>query len=398
MVESNEYPCHGFHERLDKGKSSGTLRINASQVVFNIKGQNIIFSLSGLQIKVGGASNRLVFFHHQSHPDWSFYTSDRSVLNHSLLTSHPTVAGLVSQAKLTRASGWFVAAAIAVVIIAIPLLIVFNMDRMSAVAAKKVPAEWEQKLGASTLAQYRISKEFIDDKKAKELLSPLTQPLINALENSRYTYNFHIVNDASLNAFALPGGEVVIHSALILKAESAEELLGVLGHEIIHVEEQHGVRNVIGSAGIYVIAGAIFGDVSGILAVIGGAAPLLLNQSYSRGFETESDIKGFALLQRANINPRGLATFFNKLIEEEKKMLEKIEDEGTRDILEGVLGFMSTHPASEERIKKLNTLEQSPPNQQYMDFTAEFALLQEYVKGFVIENNPDEDVINEKSN
>jgi predicted Zn-dependent protease len=212
--------------------------------------------------------------------------------------------------------------------------------------------------------------------------------LVNALDNSPYQYQFHIVNDGSLNAFALPGGEVMIHSALILRAESAEELLGVLAHEIIHVEQQHGLRGVIGATGIYMIASAVFGDVSGIMATLTSAAPLLLNQSYSRRFETESDVKGFALLQKAHIDPTGLASFFEKMIEEEQKQLEKIEDEDNRELVKGALQFLSTHPASEARIKKLSELgaRADTESMNYQNLSAEFSALQTAVKQFVTDN------------
>lgn len=396
MTTPNEYPCHAFHPDLAGGKSSGTMHIHASQIVFVIKGEHVNFPLAGLEIKTGGASNRLVFFHHVSLSDWTLYTSDRSVLNHAFLKAHSSLSPLLLKAKKQRAFGWLVLASVCIAIVMAPLMVILNMDHVSAVVAKKVPVEWEQTLGTSTLAQYRVNKDFLDDKQAQQLLDPLTNDLIAALPNSRYTYHFYIVHDASLNAFALPGGKVVIHSSLVLNAESAEELLGVLAHEITHVEAQHGIRNVIGSAGLYVIAGAIFGDVSGILAVAAGAAPLLLSQRYSRGFETESDVEGFKLLQKANINPRGLASFFDKLMKEEESLLDNIEDSDTRDVLEDALGFLSTHPASEARIQKLQALaDEMQANHAYTDLSVEFIALQQHVKEFVMNNEISEGADNE---
>lgn len=396
MTTLNEYSCHAFHPHLAGGKSSGTMNIHANQIVFTVKDEQITFPLSGLDVKAGGASNRLVFFHHVNQPDWTFYSADRSVLNHIFLKSHTSISPLLLQAKKQRAFGWIVLACVCAAIVLVPLAMILNMDHMSAVVAKKLPIEWEQKLGASTLAQYRINKEFLDDNQAQQLLDPLTEHLVAALPDTRYTYRFYIVHDASINAFALPGGEVVIHSSLILRAESAEELLGVLAHEITHVEAQHGIRNVIGSAGLYVIAGAIFGDVNGILAVAAGAAPLLLNQRYSRGFETESDVEGFKLLQKANIDPRGLASFFDKLMKEEKSVLDSIEDSDTRNVLEGALGFLSTHPASEERIQKLQVLADGiQTHHVYTDLSDEFIAIQQYVKEFVTSNEINKGVDNE---
>ena len=233
---------------------------------------------------------------------------------------------VLGQARRKRALGWGAISAVLFLIVAVPLLLVMRMDLVTGMIAKKIPLSWEQQLGESTIAQYQLGKDVMDKKESDLLLDPLIKPLLGALDNSRYTYQFYIVNDGSLNAFALPGGQVVVHSALILRAESAEELLGVVAHEITHVEEQHGLRGVIGATGIYMIASAVFGDLSGMMATLTSAAPLLLNQSYSRRFETESDLKGFALLQKARINPAGLASFFEKMIDEEKKQLEKMLD------------------------------------------------------------------------
>ncbi len=388
MANNNEYECIGFHDALPKGKASGRLLTDPQGIVFQIQQERIRLPLQNLQVSLGGASNRLVFFEHPLVKGWSFYTSDLGVLGDSHLRSHPAIAALLGQAQRRRAIGWGIFASVATLMLVLPLLLVLRMDLLTGMIAKKIPASWEQQLGESTLAQYQLGKTVMDKKVSDALIAPLTNPLISALDNSPYQYQFRIVNDGSLNAFALPGGEVVIHSALILRAESAEELLGVLAHEITHVEQQHGLRNVIGAAGIYMVASAVFGDVSGIMATLTSAAPLLLNQSYSRRFETESDLKGFALLQKARINPSGLASFFEKMIEEEKKQLEKIEDEDNRALVKGALQFLSTHPASEDRIQKLNELGGRLNKEQvdYQHLDTEFSALQTAVKQFVTDN------------
>ncbi len=385
-IQHTHYECLGFHDSLVKGKASGTMTIDDNSILFRIQDQQIRMPLHGLQVYMGGASNRLVFFEHGLLKGWSFYTSERAILHDVHLKNQPAIADILAQARRKRVMGWSSIAAVLIIMIAVPLALILRMDVATGFIAKKLPPEWEQQLGETTMAQYRLGKNMMDEEQAKPLLDPLVMPLVNALHNSAYTYKFHIVNDGSLNAFALPGGEVVIHSALILRAESAEELLGVLAHEITHVEEQHGIRNVIGTTGIYMVAGALFGDVSGLLAVVSSAAPLLLNQSYSRRFETEADVKGFALLQKAKINPSGLASFFEKMIEEEKKQLAKIEDEKNRELVKDALAFLSTHPASEDRIERLNELAANAPVTDYDAFDAPFLALQQAVKQFVTEH------------
>ncbi len=383
-ITHTHYDCMGFHTQLPRGKASGSMTINSASIEFTIQEQRLRVPLEGLQISLGGASNRLVYFEHPLLNSWSFYTSDRSVLKDPHLHRLPSVSTLLTSARNKHWLGWGLLATVVMLIVAVPLLIVLRMDFFTGLIAKKIPVEWEQTLSDSAMAQYQFGKKMLDDKDAERLLKPLVDPLLTALDHSRYHYHFSIVNEGSLNAFALPGGQVVIHSELILRADSAEELLGVLAHEIQHVEQQHGLRNMIGASGIYLIASAVFGDASGLLAVLSSAAPLLLNQSYSRGFETDADVKGFALLQQAKVNPSGLASFFEKMIEEEKKQMDKVLDKENQELAKQALKFLSTHPASEERIKKLAALAQENPQSiEYLNLQAAFVELQTATKTFV---------------
>ncbi len=384
----SQYDCIGFHSQLPKGKASGSIRVNSNVIEFYVADQRVTAPLQGLQVTLGGASNRLVYFEHPNLPGWSFYTSDRQVLKDSHLHKLSAVSRLLTGARNKHWLGWGLIATVITLIVALPLLIVLRMDFFTGLIAKKIPVEWEQKIGESAIAQYQFGKQFLDQQESERLLKPLVDPLIAALDHSRYQYRFQILNDASLNAFALPGGQVVIHSELILRADSAEELLGVLAHEIQHVEQQHGLRNVIGASGIYMIASAVFGDTSGLLALLSGAAPLLINQSYSRRFETQADVEGFALLQKANINPVGLAIFFEKMIEEEKKQMDKLMNEENQQLAKQALKFLSTHPASEDRIKRLQTLaEKNAPDtaqpQEYRNLQPAFVELKTAVASFV---------------
>ncbi|MFT5085216.1 MAG: putative Zn-dependent protease [Lentisphaeria bacterium] len=396
MTDSHQYTCHGFHESLSKGKSSGTIHVDATGLLFIIKDQCLRMPFYQVKVMMGGANNRLVFFEHPLLAAWSFYASDRSILNDSHLKKQAAIAPILERAKNKHRAAWVLLILVIALAVAAPVALIFRMDILSKVVAQQVPAEWEEKLGDSVIAQYSLDHTFLGAGQTDQLLRPLVTPLVDAIGNSRYVYSFHIVNDSSPNAFALPGGEVVIHSALILKAESAEELLGVLGHEIVHVEEQHGVRNIVGATGVYMIASAVFGDVSGVLAVLSGAAPVLLNQSYSRRFETESDINGFALLLKANINPNGLASFFEKLIAQEKEQLENIEDKETRELVKDVLGFLSSHPASEQRVENLRKLTVGVSDtHSYRDLSSAFTKLQQAVKVFVTENEPQEEAVDD---
>ncbi|MFT5879777.1 MAG: Zn-dependent protease with chaperone function [Moritella sp.] len=379
-----QYPCHGIHPSLPNGRASGQLTVCETHLTFLVKGEKIKFSFDRLEITQGGASDRLIFFNHPANSEWRFYCSDRSVLKNPILKRHAHLSPVMSRAINKRRFNWLVLAAVLLLCVLVPVGLLGNLDMASKLVAKQVPTEWEDKLGTTSFDQYSLQYQIMDKTEAKPLLTPLVQPLLAALPDKRYDYKFYISDDPQLNAFALPGGIVVINSGLILAADSAEELLGVLGHEITHVREQHGIRNLISSAGSYLIISAMLGDVSGLMAVVVDSAPLLINQGYSRQFESEADELGFEMLVAADIDPKGLAQFFQKLLVKEALMLEKIEDEDQRGLIEAGLGFLSSHPATQTRINNLQE-RAAGIDADFINFSVEFSQLQDAVSEFVVE-------------
>lgn len=389
----DQFSCHGFHEELPKGKSSGQLHITAIGFEYRIANKQGQIPFEGTELVLGGASNRLVFIKHPSVSDWSIYTSDLAILNHSAIKNHPTLKKHSRKVKNSRQFAWVIVALVAFLIVAAPTYVVFNMDVLAKSVVSQIPVEWETRLAETSMAQMQINQEFYDREETDQLLKPLVNPLLDALSSTPYDYQFYIVNDASLNAFALPGGHVVIHTGLILKADTAEELLGVLGHEISHVTEQHGLRNVVSSAGVYLVLSALIGDVNGLMATVAGAAPLLLNMSYSRKFETEADTKGFELLVSANVDPRGFARFFEKMKQEEEERMVKLEDDKAREALEFAMKYISSHPGTEDRMAHINKMSESSQG-PYMDLQSEFEQLKQVITGYVTESDTDIPSIN----
>lgn len=385
MENTNRYACHGFHNDLPKGKSSGTFSIDGNGIHYEIGHLKGWLTYNQLTLKLGGASNRLVFLEHPSLSELSIYTSDLNVLKDTHLRAHPNCAPQLLSARQQRAWAWSWVIGVFALVLLTPVFIIWRMDWVSNLVVKQIPVSWEQKLGETVEDQYHLTKKEMSRKETDEKLQPVVKPLLDALHNSPYKYKFTIVNEGSVNAFALPGGYVTIHSALILRAESAEELLGVVGHEINHVEKRHGFRSIVSNSGIYLIASVFLGDVSGLLAAISSAAPMLMSQSYSRRFETEADEEAVALLKAAHINPQGLPSFFAKMIDDEKKAMEKVENETAREALKTAMSFLSTHPASDKRMENLNKLI-GDHTDNYRDLSTEFSALKESVKVFVESN------------
>ena len=162
---------------------------------------------------------------------------------------------------------------------------------------------------------------------------------------------------------------MAIHTGLLLKAESPEEILGVMAHELAHVEMQHSMRNLMEMVGLYAVISAVFGDVSGIAAILVNNAPYLLKMKFSRDHEREADTQGFEYLMKAKLDPRGLVDFFGKLQQEQEK--------SSMPNMEEALSVLSSHPATDERINNLNKLIEEKGGQgPYRKIDLDFGLFQ----------------------
>ena len=382
MNDVTEYACHGMHDDLPGGKASGVLRVSGRGIEIVIGNMRGHLPFAGLHLQTGGASDRLILLNHPAYKEWYLYTSDRAILNNPHLHSQPDLEKLVRQAKQVRYMAWGGVLAALLIFIALPVFLLMFSHVWTGLLARQVPVSMEAAIGKAALAQYRLQQSFMPQAQSDEVLAPLLAPLQPTLKNSRYKWRFMIVNDPQSNAFALPGGQVVIHSGLILKARNAEEVLGVLGHEIAHVERQHGLQNLIGSTGAYLVVSALFGDVSGLMAVLVNSAPMLLAQSYSRHFEEDADEVGIGFLRSARINPQGLISFFESMLKEEEKQWRKIDHDQTRGAAKAGLQFLSTHPATEKRIANLKRLLGQQKPQSWHHFGSAFPRLQEAVKTF----------------
>jgi predicted Zn-dependent protease len=149
-----------------------------------------------------------------------------------------------------------------------------------------------------------------------------------------------------VNAFALPGGKVIVMRGLLEEA-TPDELAGVLAHEVSHVIQKHGMRQLAQLVGPMLIVEYLFNQSGAVSAMVAMSA-MFSTLQYSRDNETEADDKAWDIMMKANIDPRSLTEFFRKL--------RKIEGKNS-----GGPDIFSTHPATSERIKKLEGRWQNTP-------------------------------------
>ena len=339
-----ELKASAFAASLPGGRASGRLLVQDGAVVFEASGHRVALPLDGLVLKVGGANNSLLFVSHPQLPEWTLYTPDRSLLQAPAVAAQPAAQALRQQLGRRRLAGLSLAVVVVAVLVALPLALVAGWGAITQAAARQVPVAWEEQLGASVIDEYASQGSLDCDSEAAARLAAMADELISTLPAPRYSFRFCIADDPALNAFAVPGGSVVVHTGLINAAATAPELLGVLAHEVAHVTAQHGIRSVINSMGWLVALQLMFGDASGLVGAAVQAAPLLIHLQYSQGFESEADRIAVGMLESAQVDPGGLVRFFDRLIKEE-------QDAGVT-----VPEFLSTHPATADRIEEIQAL------------------------------------------
>lgn len=204
--------------------------------------------------------------------------------------------------------------------------------QLSAPLAKSFPRAWEERLGTYVVDALTSEKPTCTG--AEGVLA--LQKLVQILGASSYV-SAKVIKENELNAFAAPGGKIVLFSKLVETAETPEELAGVLAHEMGHVEERHPTQGLVRGVGLNLVFTMLFGG-AGNSSTTASIAGTLLQLKYSRAFEREADSIAVQKLRHANIDNRGIVTFFARL---------QAEHMG----LEGLLSYISSHPANSERMK-----------------------------------------------
>lgn len=236
---------------------------------------------------------------------------------------------------LVRVATWLTAT------VAVLVGLFYGLPFMARPVAALVPVSWEESIGERIVRQVRLlfggpgGLKACTDPAGVAALERLTQRLA-AQVDSPYTFRVQVLNSSVVNALAAPGGYIVFFNGLIEKAESAEEVAGVLGHEMGHVIHRHGMQGLVRQQSLKLLIGAVADSTA---ADIGSTLAAL---KYGRDAEREADETGVAILNKADIRAAGLAGFFRRLAGKDAKE-------------PGFDRYVSTHPPSIERVREIES-------------------------------------------
>jgi Zn-dependent protease with chaperone function len=221
-----------------------------------------------------------------------------------------------------------------------------------------VPLSLEKKM-ADQIFTKRDGDKNKSEKLAEEKLIQLVKE-INEYNPAKYT--IHLSSSQEINAYATIGGHIFINKGLIKSMKAPEDLLGVVGHEMIHAKERHVIKSLFQSLGLFALFQFLVGDITGIAAVLVDGGGPLLQLSYSRDLETEADVKSVELMLVSRINPNGLARALTSIESENKKIIAETPGGEKIDELMNQT-FLRSHPQSVDRNKmiqvEINRLEKT---------------------------------------
>lgn len=244
----------------------------------------------------------------------------------SLLPRSPLAVALLSAVAL--------AAVVAGIVLALPRLV----EPLTGL----VPERWEQALGEKVAAHLAQDHPFCEQAAGMAALEALTARL-TATAETPYPFRVRVSSRPGVNAFAAPGGQIVILKDLLATAQTPEAVAGVLAHEIAHGLERHPLKGLLRAVGVQLLFNALIGDVTALDDFVEQFAQILLISSYTRADELAADRIGMALLNQAGIRGDGLVAFFQHM---------EAKQAGAAKVPQ----LLSTHPLTRERIELVESL------------------------------------------
>lgn len=211
-------------------------------------------------------------------------------------------------------------------------------------AVALIPKSVEIQIGETAMNQFLL---FGDVDTAK------TETLQAFFEECAYSSNYDIsttyINGNMVNAFAAPGGKIVVYDEIIALTECYDELAGLLAHELAHVNQRHSMKILARSVSGYLVFSALTGDVAGASGIFLEQANQIGELSHSRSFEKEADKVGLNYMQEAGIDGNGMVKLFEHFMAYYE---EELDSAGVTKVI-GNIEFLSTHPSSQSRVKYL---------------------------------------------
>jgi predicted Zn-dependent protease len=356
-----------FHASLEGGRSGASIAVTSNALcAVTPEGQQLSVAYAGAELSLGGASGKM----------WFCRSEDRET---TIFSEAPGFAAALREAgqrdlverldalELTARDAvqrylWLISG----IVIFGALLVVTGMyvaRHAGQLALRALPIAADQQVGKLALENMDLGGPVSHDKVLNAAVKTVLTRL-NKAQPGRYRFEPRVVDSKTVNAFALPGGPIVIYTGLLKDARSPEEFAGVLAHEMAHVTRRHGMQRIAQSLGVVAVIQLAFGDVSGVMAVAVELLRAGAINSYGRDQEREADLDAIERMRLAHTEPRALADFFARLAKEE----------GTLKLP----AWLGTHPDLQERIRTVRARSAQRIEQDWKPYGIDWAAVRRH--------------------
>jgi Zn-dependent protease with chaperone function len=371
MKDETTFTGGVFSEAIQGGRSGAEITLSPRGIsACTAEGDNFVLSYSECRIEIGGFSGRMVFCRNHD-KSLTIFCEDRSFPRELLQASSGLLDEQLSdQLKQRRSATWRGRGIGVTVLVGIVVLIVgayLGIRAGARAAIRAVPVSVDKQIGSLAFDSMDLGGPEINDPVVVEAIQVMVDRLEPHAALDGMEFEVHVVDAQMVNAFALPGGTIVVFTGLIAKADSANQVAGVLGHEMAHATLRHGMQRIGQSLGLAAAVSLLLGDTQGLVAAGAELFQLASINSYSREQENAADAEGVRMLHAAGIDPAGFTAFFQTLKDEHGE-------------LPGVASWISTHPQHDDRIAAIEEQLASLPDREYILLEIDWEDVQQRVR------------------
>ena len=272
--------------------------------------------------------------------------------------------------------------------LAIQPVIADELPDLGEVARQYFSDQEEQALGRTIMRDVYADPRYLDDPEIESYLNQLGYKLVSVSTRNQREFTFFVVNDPTINAFAMPGGNIGVHTGLLLTAQNESELASVIAHEIAHVTQDHIPRMLAAQSQSYwptmaalalaLLASRSNANLASAAIATTQAYSIQSQLNFSRDYEREADRLGYDMLTRADFDPRSMSGFFNRL------------QRANRFYDSSAPAYLRTHPLTSDRIADMEARSEAAPYQQMAD-SLDFQLVRARLRAQ--ENSPADAVL-----
>lgn len=311
-----------FNETVEGGRAAASVSLTSGAVVATTAdGQLFAVSYEGAILTLGGASGKMWFCRSADGATTIF--SEASGFADALRASSQKdlverLDAIEQAARDAKQRYFWLFTGIVMLLIFLGTLGMYIGRHAGPLVLKGVPVSFDKKLGKLALETMDLGGEPSTDKVMNDAVKRVVERL-SKVQKSPFRFEPRVVQSPLVNAFALPGGPIIIHTGLLREAKSAEQLAGVLAHEMAHVVRRHGLARITQSLGAVAVIQLMFGDVSGVMAVAVELLRAGAINTYSRADEHEADMDAVDRMRLARLDGNALADFFQRLARKESE-------------------------------------------------------------------------------